>query len=141
MKTSRSWWNGRDEPKETGQEHSIRHSRCALHENFGHSLGHAVGKVEGLPNGQGVELVAKASIDVIPVSYGANDIASKEFFPFHELEIEFIEFHSIWVLVDLISGSSSPSVGGLNEEVVTKFIFGHKRGIIGMDAVNECVKS
>ena len=78
---------------------------------------------------------------MIPVSYGANDIGSKEFFPFLELGLEFIEFHSIWVLVDLISGSGSPSVGGPNEEVVTEFILGHKRGILGMDSVNECVKS
>ena len=86
-KTVRSWWNGRDEPKETGQEHSIRHSRCAMHGNVDHSLGHVVGKVEGLHNGQGVEHVAKAKIDMIPVSYGANDIGSKEFFPFLEFEI------------------------------------------------------
>ena len=112
-----------------------------MHGNVGHSLGHVVGKVEGLPNGQGAEHVAKANIDVSPVSYGANYVGSKEFFPFLELGLVFIEFHSIWVLDDLISGSSSPSVGGPNEEVVTKFIFGHKRGIIGMDAVRECVKS
>ena len=50
-KTSRSCRNGRDEPKETGQEHSIRHSRCALHRNVGHPFCHVVGKVEGFPNG------------------------------------------------------------------------------------------
>ena len=38
---------------------------------------------------------------------------------FLNLRFEFIEFHTIWVLDDLISGSSSPSVGGPNEEVVT----------------------
>ena len=110
VKNSRNWWNRRDEPKETGHEHYIRHSRCALHGNFGHSLGHVVGKVEGLPNGQGVEHVAKAKIYMISISYCANDIGSKQFFPFLELGLEFIEFHSIWVLVDLISGSGSPSV-------------------------------
>ena len=67
-----------------GQEHSIRLSRCALHGNIGHSFGHEVGKVEGLPNEEGVEHVAKTNIDVITVSYGANDIGSKEFFPFLE---------------------------------------------------------
>jgi hypothetical protein len=60
---------------------------------------------------------------------------------FLNLGLEFIEFHSIWVLDDLISSSSSPSVGDPNEDVVTEFILGHKRGIIGMDLVNECVKS
>ena len=94
--------------------------------------------MKGCLTEKGVEHVAKANIDVIPVSYGANFIGSKEFFPFLELGLEFIEFHSMWVLDDLISGSSSPSVGGPNEEVVTKFIFRHKRGIIGMDAVKEC---
>ena len=78
---------------------------------------------------------------MISVFYGAKDIGSKEFLPFLELGLEFIEFHSIWVRVDLISSSSSPSFGGLNEEVVTEFILGHKRGILGMDSVNECVKS
>ena len=94
-----------------------------------------------MPNGQGVEHVAKANIDMISVSYGANDIGSKEFFPFLELGLEFIEFHTIWVLVDLISGTGSPSGGGPNEKVVTEYILGHKRSIIGMDSVNECVKS
>ena len=48
--TSRSCLNGRDEPKEAGQEHSVRHSRCALHGNVGHPFCHVVGKVEGLPS-------------------------------------------------------------------------------------------
>ena len=34
-----------------------------------------------MPNEEGVEHVAKTNIDVIMVSYGANDIGSKEFFP------------------------------------------------------------
>ena len=49
--TSRSYRNGRDKPKETGQEHFIRHSHCALHGNVCHPLCHVVGEVEGLPNG------------------------------------------------------------------------------------------
>ena len=60
---------------------------------------------------------------------------------FLNLGLEFIEFHFIWVLDDLISGSSSPCVGDPNEEVITEFILGHKRSIIGLDSVNECVKS
>jgi hypothetical protein len=55
-----------------------------LHGNVGHLLGHVVVKVEGLPNGEGVEHVEEANIDMISVSYGANDIGSKEFFPFLE---------------------------------------------------------
>ena len=121
--------------------HSIWHSGCSLHGNIGHPFGHVVGQVEGLPNGQRVKHVAKANIDVIPVSYGANDIGSKEFFPFLELGLEFIEFHTIWVLVDLISGTGSPSVGGSNKEVVTKYILRHKWGVVWMDSVNESVKS
>jgi hypothetical protein len=35
-----------------------------LHGDVGHSLSHVVGKVEGLSNGQGVEHVAKANVDV-----------------------------------------------------------------------------
>jgi len=54
-----------------------------LHGNVGHSLGHEVGKVEGLPNEE-VEHVAKTNIDVITVSYGANEIGSNELFPFLE---------------------------------------------------------
>ena len=111
-----------------------------MHGNVGHSLGHVVGKVEGLPNGQGVEHVAKAKVDMVTVSYCANDIGSNDFLPFLELGLEFIKFHSIWVLIDLISRTGSPSVGCPNKEVVTKYIFGHKRGIIRMDAVIECVK-
>ena len=111
-----------------------------MHGNVGHSLGHVVGKIEGLPNGQGVEHVAKAKVYMISVSYGANDICSKDFLPFLELGLEFNKFHSIWVLIDLISRTGSPSFGCPNEEVVTKFIFGHKRGVIGMDTVIECVK-
>ena len=42
-KTSRICRNRRDVPKETGQKHSIRHSRCALHGNVGHPLCHVVG--------------------------------------------------------------------------------------------------
>lgn len=79
-------------PIETGQEHSIWHSRCALHGNVNHSFGHVVCQVERFPNGQRVEHVAKANSDMIPVSYGANDIGSKEFFPFLELRLELIEF-------------------------------------------------
>ena len=60
---------------------------------------------------------------------------------FLNLGLDFIEFHSIWIFINLITGSSSPSVGGPNEEVVTEFILGHKRSIIGMYSVNECVKS
>ena len=70
--------NWRDVPKETCQEHSIGHSRCALHGNVGHPFGHVVGQVEGLPNGLRVEHVAKVNIDMILVSYGANDIGAKE---------------------------------------------------------------
>jgi lysophospholipase L1-like esterase len=111
-----------------------------MHGNVGHSLGHVVGDIEGLPNGQRVEHVAKAKVDMISVSYGANDIGPKDFLPFLELGHEFIKFHSIWVLIDLISRTGSPSVGCPNEEVVTKYIFGHKRGVIRMEAVIEYVK-
>ena len=55
-----------------------------MHGNVCHSLGHVVGKVEGLPNGQGVEHVAKACVYMIPISYGTYDIGSKNFFPFLE---------------------------------------------------------
>ena len=106
-----------------GQEHSIRHSRCAMHGNVGHSLSHVVGKIEGLPNGQRVEHVAKAKVDMISVSYCANDIGSKDFLPFLELGFEFVHFHSIWVLIDLIPRTGSPSGGGPNKEVVTEYIF------------------
>ena len=58
LKTVKSWRNGCNEPKEMGQEHSIRHSRCAIHGNVGHSLGHVVSKIERLPSGQRVEHVA-----------------------------------------------------------------------------------
>jgi hypothetical protein len=128
-------------PKETSQEHSIWHSGCAFHGNVGHPFGHVVGQVEGLPSLQRVEHVAKAKIHVIPVSYGANDIGSKEFLPFLELRLKFIEFHTIGVLVNFISGMGSPSVGGPNKEMITKYILGHKWSVIGMDAVKECVKS
>ena len=74
---------------------------------------------------------------MVSVSYCAYNIGSKDFLPFLELGQEFIKFHSIWVLIDLITRTGSPSVGCPNEEVVTKFIFGHKRGVIGMDAVTE----
>ena len=94
-----------------------------MHGNVGHSLGHVVGKVERLPNGQGVEHVAKAKVDMISVSYCANDIGSKDFLLFLELGLKFIHFHSIWVLIDLISRTGSPSVGGPNKEVVTEYIF------------------
>ena len=94
-----------------------------MHGNVGHSLGHVVGKVEGLPNGQGVDQVAKAKIYMISVSYGANDIGSKEFLSFLESGLEFIKFHSIWVLIDLISRTGSPSVGCPNKVVLTKYIF------------------
>ena len=77
---------------------------------------------------------------MISVSYGANNIGSKDFLSFLELGQEFIKFHSIWVLIDLITHTGSPRVGCPNKEVVTKYIFGYKRGVIGMDAVIECVK-
>ena len=94
-----------------------------MHGNVGHSLGHVVGKVEGFPNGQGVEHVSKAMVDMVTVPYCANDIGSKDFLPFLELGLEFIHFYSIWVLFDLISRTGSPSVGCPNKEVVTKYIF------------------
>ena len=105
------------------QEHSIWHSRCAMHGNVGHSLCHVVGKVEGLPNGQGVEHVAKAKVDMVTVPYCANDIGSKDFLLFLELRFKFIHFHSIWVLIDLIPRTGSPSGGGPNKEVVTENVF------------------
>ena len=78
---------------------------------------------------------------MISVSYGANDVGSKDFLPFPKFGLEFIEFHTIRVLRDFIPGSGSPSGGGPNEEVVTEYILGHKRSVIGMDAVDESVKS
>ena len=111
-----------------------------MHGNVGHSLGHVVGKIEGLPNRQGVEHVAKAKIDMITVSYCANDICSKDFLLFLELGQEFIKFHSIWILIDLISRTGSPSIGCPNKEMVTEYIFGHERGIIRMETVIEGVK-
>ena len=55
-----------------------------MHGNVGHFLGHVVGKVKGLPNGQGVEHVAKTKVDMVTVPYCANDIGSNELFPFLE---------------------------------------------------------
>ena len=77
---------------------------------------------------------------MVSVSYSAYNIGSKDFLPFLELGQEFIKFHSIRILLDLISPTGSPSVGCPNKEVVTKYIFGHKRGVVRMDAVIECVK-
>ena len=70
---------------ETGQEHPIWHSRCALHGDVRHSLCHIIGKIEGLPSREGVHHVAKAKIDMVSVSYGANDVGTKDLFPFLEL--------------------------------------------------------
>lgn len=67
---------------------------------------------------------------MVSVSYSAYNIGSKDFLPFLELGQEFIKFHSIWILFDLISPTGSPSGGSPNKEVVSEDIFGHKRGII-----------
>ena len=60
---------------------------------------------------------------MISVSYGANDVGSKDFLPFPKLRHEFIEFHTVRVLGYFTAGSSSPSGGGPNKEVVTEYIF------------------
>ena len=77
---------------------------------------------------------------MVSVSYGAYNIGSKNFLPFLELGQEFIKFHSIWILLNLIPPTGSPSGGSPNKKVVTEDIFGYKRGVIRMVTVIECIK-
>ena len=63
---------------------------------------------------------------MVPISYGANDVGTKDFFPFLKLWHKFIKFHSVWIFWNRIPGSGSPSVSGSNKEMVAKNIFGNK---------------
>ena len=108
---------------------------------LGHPFGHVVSQVEGLANGQGVEHVAKACVDMIPISYGAYDISPRNFLSFFKLGLKLIEFHTIRFLADFISRASSPSIRGSNKEMLTEYILANKRSVIRMDAVNDRVKN